>query len=48
MQNRKEFLRIWYINNIGYDPFAEDSTVTVEEIEIIRAEYIEDENINSL
>ena len=40
--SRKEFLRKWYIETIGYDPFVEDPKTTVEEIESIRKEYLED------
>ena len=40
---RKEELRTWYKETIGYDPFKDDPTTTVEEIAKIKAEYLEED-----
>jgi len=36
----KEELRKWYIDTIGYDPFEDDPTITVEEVAKIKKEYL--------
>lgn len=37
----KETLRKWYLNTIGYDPFEDDPTLTVEEVARVKKEYLE-------
>lgn len=43
---KKEEIRAWYKKNIGYDPFKDDPSVTVEEIAKIKEEYQEEGGID--
>lgn len=38
---KKEELRRWYSDAIGYDPFKDDPTLTVEEVAKVKKEYLE-------
>jgi hypothetical protein len=43
MKSLKEELRKWYVETIGYDPFKDDPTITVEEVAKIKKEYLQEE-----
>ena len=36
----KAALAKWYLETIGYDPFLDDPTTTVEAIRAVKAEYL--------
>lgn len=38
-QERKNDLRIYYEERVGYDPFEDDPTITVEQVRQLLAEY---------
>lgn len=35
----QEQAREWYINSIGYDPFADDPNITLDEVKSVISEY---------